>query len=664
MKLKILLIICGMFFLCEAQAQNRKTDSLVQLLKTQKEDTNRINTLIQISRAIRKADPVGAMNYISEGLTLSEKLGSKKGIVKFNTIKGNVYSVTGKNDSALICYNLALKLAEEINSKVVMCTINNNIGLIYFNRGDYNKSLEYTKKVLEESSKTGEKLLHARALSNIASCYEQTKDYKTAIDFNLEGIKEFEAIHEKGISYIYGNTANLYSLVNDQVKAESYANKALDISLEEGDKMIESLSYNVLAAINNKKGNYAKAEKYAKKANVLSKEIQSKEFMKLDYQLLSEIFENKHDYKTALEYHKLFSGIQDSLYNDENLKQVMQMQQLFETEKKEKEIFLLTKEKQLQEVELEKKAEQLNKNKIVTYSIAGGSLLVFLLLVVVYSRYQLKQKANKQLEEQKKEIIGQRDEISLKNKEITDSINYAKKIQDALLPSREQLSALFPESFVLHLPKDIVSGDFFWIEVKEGQKMIAVADCTGHGVPGGFMSVLGMEKLYEAAQSCNGPAQMLKYLNVFIKKALQQNNEEANSRDGMDIILCSIDESSQTLNYSGANRPLWIVEQQKITEISPDKTAIGGHTSGEYEFKSNEIKLNKGSMVYLFSDGFADQFGGENKKKLMTKRFKELIVKASALPIKDQEKFFNKYFNEWKGALEQIDDVLVIGFTV
>jgi serine phosphatase RsbU (regulator of sigma subunit) len=232
------------------------------------------------------------------------------------------------------------------------------------------------------------------------------------------------------------------------------------------------------------------------------------------------------------------------------------------------------------------------------------------------------------------------------------------------LPSNESLASFFPESFVLYLPKDIVSGDFFWIDEKQGKKMIAVADCTGHGVPGGFMSVLGMDKLSEASQSCEDPAQMLGYLNLFIKKALQQNNQEINSRDGMDIVLCSFDNRSQTLKYAGANRPLWILQNHAITEVQPDKTAIGGHTDGNYKFKVNEIKVNKGDTIYLFSDGFADQFGGEKKKKLMTKGFRELLKQAYTLPVKEQKDFLYNYFTEWRGGLEQLDDVLVIGIKV
>jgi serine phosphatase RsbU (regulator of sigma subunit) len=700
MQKKILIIIAVLFSSGILFSQNRKADSLLQLLKSQKEDTNKVNTLFHLTRAVRRTDPDKAFGYIKEGIVLSEKLGFKRGVFKFHNIRGNILSVTGNNDSALSSYHTALDIATEINEKAALSMINNNIGLVHFNRGDYNKALEYyttglkqaeknsdnyyflqslnniagvyysqkntaktleyTKKILERSSKTGEKLMHARALSNIASVYEQMKEYKTAIDFNLEAIKEYEAMNEKGVAYIYGNTSNLYHLLNDPAKAESYANKALKLSLEENDKMVESMSYKVLAELNNKKGNYPKAEEYAKKANTLSKEIESKEFLKEDYLLLSEIYENKRDYRTALEYHKLFSGIQDSLYNEENLKQLTQMQQLFETEKKEKEISLLTKEKQLQEAELEKKIQQLDKNKIVTYSIAGGSVLVLLLLVVVYSRYQLKQKANNQLEKQKREIIIQRDEISLKNKEITDSINYARKIQDALLPPRESMATMFPQSFVLYLPKDIVSGDFFWIDEKNGNKMIAVADCTGHGVPGGFMSVLGMEKLSEAGQSCEDPSQMLNYLNVFIKKALQQNNEEG-SRDGMDIAICSFDERSGKLSYSGANRPLWILRDKEIKEIAPDKTAIGGHTPANYEFRLNEVPVNKGDTVYLFSDGYADQFGGEKKKKLMTKAFRELLLQISGLPMNEQKDSLLKHFTQWRGPLEQVDDVLVIG---
>jgi len=271
------------------------------------------------------------------------------------------------------------------------------------------------------------------------------------------------------------------------------------------------------------------------------------------------------------------------------------------------------------------------------------------------------EKYNEELHKQNIKIAQQKDLVEYQKKEITDSINYAKGIQTAILPEILSLTNLLPDSFILFIPKDIVSGDFYFFKGDQDQVYIAAADCTGHGVPGGFMSMLGFDKLDFAVSQNKSVSEVLTQLNKGIKATLKQHTESS-SRDGMDIALCRIDQNKK-LFYSGANRPLWLIKNgtENLIEIKATKVSIGGHTPDDQQFEQIEIDIEKGDRFYISSDGFADQFGGTKGKKLMTKNFKEIILSIQHLSMKDQHSYLDNFINEWKSGIEQNDDILVIG---
>jgi serine phosphatase RsbU (regulator of sigma subunit) len=299
---------------------------------------------------------------------------------------------------------------------------------------------------------------------------------------------------------------------------------------------------------------------------------------------------------------------------------------------------------------------------------------VVLWLVIQGSLFRLK-KRNERLELQVRvrtnEIHTQKDLLQLKNKEITDSINYSKRIQDAILPSKNEIYSKLKDSFVFYQPKDIVSGDFYWFfqTIEADVVMIAAADCTGHGVPGAFMSMLGEEKLKEAAKVSTDPGMVLQLLNKSIKETLHQSDAyslENNTRDGMDIAICTINLNTRMVSYAGANRPLWILKKSvsqapEIIEIKAEKAAIGGLTDSSQSFKTHTFQFEKGSSFYIFSDGYPDQFGGEKGKKLMTKKFKEILLDIGHKPMHEQETYLAEFITSWKGDFSQVDDILIIG---
>lgn len=254
-------------------------------------------------------------------------------------------------------------------------------------------------------------------------------------------------------------------------------------------------------------------------------------------------------------------------------------------------------------------------------------------------------------------------EILRQKREIGESLRYARVIQKAVFPPKKLIEKIFPGHFILLLPKDILSGDFYWLTKKDKQILFAVADCTGHGVPGALMSVLGISFLNElVSHTCNFKAnRLLNQLREKVMKALGQTGEDDISKDGMDIAMCIIDEESNILQYSGANNSLYIVRDGEMIILKPDQMQVGVHAIEEKSFTNHEMLLEEGDILYLFSDGFPDQFGGPGNKKFMYTNFRKLILSIYHLPMDEQKDILKKIITEWMGAQEQIDDILLMG---
>lgn len=256
--------------------------------------------------------------------------------------------------------------------------------------------------------------------------------------------------------------------------------------------------------------------------------------------------------------------------------------------------------------------------------------------------------------------------LEIKSQETLDSILYAKRIQEAILPLKSRIKKSLPESFVFHLPRDIVSGDFYWFKKVKNKVFIASVDCTGHGVPGAFMSMIGTILLDDIVEKKGiyEPDMILNELHQDVVKALKQNTREKASKDGMDIALCVLDEELTEVSFAGAFRPLIHIRNGELNRIKSDSAPIGGFSSKRPVFTKHEIKLEKEDALYIYSDGYADQFGGEKNKKYMTRKFRQLLHLISDQPMKEQGELLEKEFNEWKRENDQVDDILVIGFRV
>ena len=344
-----------------------------------------------------------------------------------------------------------------------------------------------------------------------------------------------------------------------------------------------------------------------------------------------------------------------------------------ENEKRAQELLFANREKALKDAELKQQM-------FYVWLMLGGVLIMAAFAFFIFRSFQQKKKANMLLEKQSKEITLQKIEIESKSKlieqknvETEQSIQYAKRIQHAILPPKEEIGQYLKDYFILYKSKDIVSGDFYFFSDRhadQGKVYIASVDCTGHGVPGAFMSMIGYEKLKDAVDLATEPGKILNELNKGVKTALRQSSEANSTRDGMDLSLCAIPIDHQkeytTISYAGANRPLWIVKKNSniVEEIKATKVAIGGLTQDQQEFEQHNLNLSKGDTLYMFSDGYADQFGGPKKKKLMTGKFKDIIVSIQHLSIQEQHNYLNDFIDDWMKDSEQVDDILVIGVKI
>lgn len=340
------------------------------------------------------------------------------------------------------------------------------------------------------------------------------------------------------------------------------------------------------------------------------------------------------------------------------------------TKEKELQIELLNKEKKLQELTIkEAKAREEARKRTIVFLSSGLVIFIFL-SGIIFWQFRQKKTANKLLAKRAEKINLQKEEIEKQKKKITSSIQYARRIQSAVLPPDEEISQVIPHHFIYHKPRDMVSGDFYWFTEKEGVAILAVADCTGHGVPGAFMSMLGTAYLNEIVNKIgiNKHIRSLNANEIFgqlrenVIKSLHQTNN-TDRKDGMDIALCIIDFENHQLQFAGANNPLLLIRNNEITEIKGDRMPIG-IDKHQTAFTNHELDLQKDDVIFMFSDGYIDQFGGSKGGKFLLKRFKKLLMEIHGYSFDEQKSVLEKNFNEWRGSNFQVDDVLVVGLKI
>ncbi len=689
-----LLLLVAIHFTTNAQNQ-AIVDSLIRVVNSNSADTSKVKALNKLSVQYWYADPEMATNYANDALTLGNHIGFKKEVARSYNSIGVINDIQGNYEEALEYYFKSLAIKEEIDDKRGISGAYNNIGLIHKNQGNHTLALEYYFKSLEIAEQIDNKKGMALAYNNIGIINANQQHHEEALKYYFKSLKLRKEIGDtRGEAGSYNNIGNVYDNQGNYQQALQYYFKGLNLNNEygykygalrasvnigtvynrtgehqlaldkftsslqmaeeTGDKYGIALSNNNLGITLNYLGKGEEAIGYLQTGLTLSDEIGSTELVRDAAKELSEIYAQHTDYKEAYRHHKLYKQMFDSLDNEANTRKLTELEMQYAFDKQQKET-----EFETQQTELEH-AAAIKRQKLLRNSFFVGFALMVLLAFAFFRNFKIKQKANLVLEEQKK-IIEE------KNKDITDSIKYAKHIQDALLPNKELMQKVFKEHVIYYQPKDIISGDFYWVEQKGNKLFFALADCTGHGVPGAIMSIIGHSGINKAINEMNlqAPANILNQLNRYVHETLQQDYENSTVRDGMDIAFCTIDLETKKLHFAGANNPVYIIRDNTLHELKGNHFAIGGFWGDELKpYTEKQFDLKEGDMIYTFSDGYPDQFGGPGGKKFKYNQFRDLLLSICTRSSVEQHQQLHQTITNWMGDLEQIDDICVVGVKV
>jgi serine phosphatase RsbU (regulator of sigma subunit)/tetratricopeptide (TPR) repeat protein len=586
------------------------------------------------------------LDIIKEFKALNDSTGLARAYANFGQVKMGM----GKNYAALILFHNALSMFGEEASARIKVAIHNNMGGAYL------------------------------ALEQLDSAQNE---YQVAVDICLESGRERE------LGVLYHNLGAVQKDLHFYDSAEVYFMKAVEIRTQFQDKAGLSSTYAKLASISEKRGEYSQAIKYGEISMQLGEEVNSLSFQKAAAKALYNSYKALQNDKQALKFIEIQFMLSDSILGNGKKEEIM-------TKQFEHDFYMRTmadslenaKDKALADEKHKSDMQKAESNKkrqnTIIMAVSAGLLLLVIFSVFIFNRFRVTRKQKGIIEDQKAMVDDAYDELEEKNSEILDSITYAKRIQEAILPPTRLVKEWLPNSFVLYKPKDIVAGDFYWMESIDNTIIFAAADCTGHGVPGAMVSVVCHNAMNRAVREfgLREPGQILDKTRELVVRTFEKSEEEV--KDGMDIALCSL--QGNTLKYAGANNPLWIVRKEKvksegesennlsslslqaegeaftftITETKATKQPIG-KVDDPKPFTTHTFDLQQGDVFYIFSDGYVDQFGGVNGKKFKAKAFRDLLLSIQSETMEKQRELINEAFENWRGDLEQVDDVCVIG---
>ena len=565
-------------------------------------------------------------------------------------------------------------------------------------------------------------LLYFILISNNLIAQDKTNNqlevYKRLIESTIEDnprkslsyIKELEkqSVKQKNINYeiyAYNSYARYYYGIKNYSKSIKYFDKELQLRVKSGKSINIAEAYYNLGSTCLKMGKYSKAKQNFEQSIKNADKEKDKDLILANYYALVKTYEGTAKYKSANKYLKKYIdlkngyleeeiGLYKEKYSEEKKKKEETIKELdntnehlkkksnqlnktktildstiidledtkdsveelaIETQKKNLKIEGLKIKTKLSEIEIKQNKKIISQQKKITYILIIGISIVIMLAVFLLKLFLNKKKMNQVLRERKKEI-------EQKNMHITKSIVYASKIQKALLPDEVCFKENFNDYFIIFKPRDIVSGDFYYMQKVNDYLLFAAVDCTGHGVPGAFMSMLGTSFLNNIVrkQEVTSSAQVLDIMRNDVKKSLHQTGKKGEQKDGMDMVLCAYNTKTRELQFAGAHNSLILIRNNELIEYKGDRMPIGIHRK-EKDFTNNIIKIEKGDKVYIYSDGFQDQIGGAENKKYKAKHFKQLLLETSKYDVQTQKQKIEQEYEQWKANYKQIDDIVILG---
>ncbi|MEZ4937278.1 MAG: tetratricopeptide repeat protein [Crocinitomicaceae bacterium] len=669
-----------------------------------------------------------AIKFYNKSMDIIERIDYKRGKLMILSNFGLIYMDKGEYSEAIKYFTESMQLAEELELPQRIINGSINIGHIYYDQGIFDKALEYYESALEKSKEIDYKEGMSGAYNCIGNVYYYKNDFTSTINYYQKSLEIDQKIgNQSGVAMALNNIGLVYSDQRKMDQAITYYKESLKIREELGDPKAIAATLINIGTLYYRKGNFLKGLEYSDKGLQIAREVGAAVQIRDAAGQLSENYKKLRKYREALEYYELYIASRDSIVSESNQKEIIRQEYKYHYEKQALQDSIQNAEAQkLKDAELAaEKAEskrlelQNEQQKEQKYFLFGGLAMALIFGGFVFNRFRVTRKQKLLIEKQKEIVDEAYEELEEKNKEITDSIAYAKRIQSAILPPQKLVKSYLNNSFILYKPKDVVAGDFYWMETvvsnqlsetSEAQNklvtiLFAVADCTGHGVPGAMVSVICNNGLNRSVREhgLSDPGKILDKTREIVIQEFEKSEEEV--KDGMDIALVRLAQnekqneneksnphssSSFSLCFAGAHNPLWIIRNGKVNEeefkahcaaetvsklsftefqdntlieVKADKQPIG-RFKNPVPFSSHTIQLQKGDAIYLFSDGYADQFGGEKGKKFKTANLKKLFLSIQNEKMDKQRELLSQTFEDWKGKLEQLDDVCVIGVKV
>lgn len=612
-----------------------------------------------------------SIQTLEKSAAIKQEIGDEEGVSKVLKNLGKVYEVTYDYDKALNNYEKSAAVKGKIHDEKGLSDVMDDIGNIYFKKQILNKSIDSYRKSAEINEKLNNQDQLGTTFNKMGIAYYELGNFDEAArlyerSFNLEK----QTGNEKDASMVLNNIGNINYNQSKYKKAISYYEQSLNLKENTDYTYGKAVSYFNLGNAYRQLNAISEAIRYYEACKNLSMQYNYEELLARCLKVLSGLYKKNNENEKAAQYEQLLAT---SRYQDVDPEiQLSESQIMGEADASQEIIYKLTeevrKQKEIAEREASERAkenllnsqrirlknEQIQRQRIILISMIIVIILVIGVLALIYYQMIQKKKANKILTE-KNNLISKQARL------ITDNIKSASAIQRAAMPPDNLMKSELPSYFLVNLPKDIVSGDFYWLEKRDGKTFIAVADCTGHGVQGAVVSMLGMALLNEIVNKSyvKHPGEILSQLSVKLKESLHASGDVDEIREGMDIVLLKFDKSFNEIEFAGANNPVYLIRDNDIIEHKGDRSPIG-YYSKDVSFTNQKIKLQHGDSLYMFSDGFADQLSGENYKKYLTKRFKNLLIEIDPLSMEARKEKLLNEFHTWKGSFQQVDDVTIL----
>jgi serine phosphatase RsbU (regulator of sigma subunit)/Tfp pilus assembly protein PilF len=654
MRVVKLFILFILFSTCPLYGQSTGVDSLKNIIENTDNDSLKSEAYHALAKKVSKTDVTQAIEYCEKSAALARESGSDFLLAGALNYMGILYYGLGNYEQTLDNFYQVLSIHEQLSDSIKLSLVYNNIGLILTDLGRIQESIEYYNKSVKIKLNSSDPSGVASTYSNLGLAYDVLGQNEIAMSYYRKSLQiDRKYKNMVGVYVGLSNIGENFMTQKNYDSAAFYFEGAMALIDQVEEPYYKAELLEQFGRLNTVQKQYEWAiEKYNTSINI-AEPIGAKTIIRDNYNGLSKVYKSLGHFDKSLEYFEKYVSIQDDLFNEEQSRKLAQIESNFQVKSREDKITLLNKEAEIKDLNLAQ-------NEMLIYWMSGLIALIIFIIILQFRKNAYKTKTYSLLRAQNEEIIE-------KSKNIMDSILCARNIQQAILPDDNKLKDVFKEAFVMSKARDIVSGDFYWFAERDDKVLIAAVDCTGHGVPAAFLNVMGNSLLNQIVHESHvlSPSQVLTELNTRVLNSLKSNTLFVQVDDGMDIGICQFERETKKLSFAGAKRPLYFFHKDQLEIIKGDHFPVGGSLyDSKRVYHEHSLQLEENDLIYLFTDGIVDQFGGEKNKKFMYSRLREILKETIEMPLEQQKLAIESKIMEWQGHNEQTDDMLLIGMKV